>query len=75
MSRRGLGDRWLAGESVDGVGFAQHARVSLVAGPRLGARGTVLLLLAVDPEPVYLIGLDSGGDVRARQSALRALTG
>jgi hypothetical protein len=73
VTLRGLGDRWLAGEAVDGIAFLQHARVSIAAGPRLGAHGTVALLLDVTPEPTYLVRLDSGADIRARQSSLRAL--
>jgi hypothetical protein len=73
VSLRGLGDRWLAGDAVDGVAFLQHARVSVIAGARLGAHGTVMLLLDLEPEPVYLVALDSGSDVKVRQSSLRAL--
>ena len=73
MTLRGLGDRWLAGGAVDGVAYLQHARVSIAAGARLGARGTVMLLLDLEPEPVYLVALDSGSDVKVRQSSLRTL--
>ena len=73
MTLRGLGDRWLAGEPVNGVTFLQHARVSVTAGARLGARGTVMLLLGLEPEPAYLVALDSGSDVKVRQSSLRPL--
>jgi hypothetical protein len=70
---RGVGDRWLADERVDGVRFAHHARVVVAEGARAGARGSVRLLLAVSPEPLYLVELDAGGDLRVRQSRLRAL--
>lgn len=68
----GLGDRWMAGERLPGVTYAQHDRVVLTVGPQAGTRGTVLLLLAVAPEPAYLVTLDGGaGEVRVRQDALR----
>ncbi len=71
MTRRpGLGDRWMAGEPLPGVAFAQHDAVELTAGPHVGRRGTIALLLAVSPEPSYLGALDGGGDVRARQGEL-----
>jgi len=74
VSVRGLGDRWLAGERVSGVAFAHHDAVRIAAGPRAGAMGSIALLLAVEPEPVYLVELASGGgDVRVRQSALQPL--
>ena len=74
MSIRGVGDRWLADERIDGVAFGHHARVSVASGQRAGAYGTVRLLLALSPEPTYLVELDDqAGDLRARQSTLHAL--
>ena len=74
MELRGLGDRWLAGEPVPGVTFAHHDRVSIAAGRHAGERGLVQLLLAVSPEPVYLVDVGGGAHgVRVRQSALRPL--
>ena len=68
----GLGDRWMAGEALPGIAFAQHARVVLREGPRAGAMGTVLLLIAVSPEPRYAVRLDGEGAavVKAAQGAL-----
>ena len=69
---RGAGDRWLAGERPAGVEFGRHDVVELTAGRYAGARGSVELLLALAPEPRYLVALADGrGDVRARQSELR----
>jgi hypothetical protein len=73
---RGLGDRWLAGESVPGIAFAQGEAVAILAGPHAEQRGTVVVLLGIEPEPAYLVQLGSGrGDVRVRQSALRPAGG
>ena len=72
MGERGAGDRWLAGEAVDGVAFAHLAPVVIGSGDGAGRRGRVALLLALRPEPLYLIALDQGGDVRVRQSELAA---
>jgi hypothetical protein len=74
MTIRGLGDRWLAGDAVPGVAFAHNETVEILAGSRAQQRGTIALLLGVEPEPVYLVALSDGrGDVRLRQSELRAL--
>jgi hypothetical protein len=74
MNGPGLGDRWLAGERIPGVAFAHNERVEIAEGRFGGRAGTVLLLMATTPEPRYLVGLGSGGgDVRVRQSQLRAL--
>ena len=73
MTIRGLGDRWLAGEAIPGVAFAHNQAVEILTGPRARERGTIALLLGVMPEPLYLVALGSGrGDVRVRQSGLRA---
>jgi hypothetical protein len=77
----GAGDRWLAGESIPGVTYAQDDEVEIVAGNQAGRRGRVLLLVALPPEPIYLIALQVGDDtttgteiaVRAAQSALRRI--
>lgn len=68
---QGIGDRWLAGEAIDGVHFALHDAVELVGGPLDGERGTISLLMGLAPEPSYLVSVGSGRDVRLRQSALR----
>ena len=73
MTIRGLGDRWLAGDAVPGVAFAHNQAVEILTGSRARERGTIALLLAVEPEPLYLVALGDGrGDVRVRQSGLRA---
>lgn len=73
MTTPGLGDRWLRGEAIPGVAFAQHAPIVVATGSRAGQQGRVVLLLAVSPEPLYLVALpDDAIELRIRQSALRA---
>jgi hypothetical protein len=69
----GAGDRWLAGESLPGVHFGPAARVAFVRGPRAGREATVLLLVAVTPEPLYHVRADEGRELQVRQSALAAV--
>lgn len=69
---RGAGDRWLAGESLPDVEFGVHDRVEVVAGSGAGRRGRILLLVALAPEPSYLVQLAAGRQARMRQSALAA---
>lgn len=74
MNIRGMGDRWLAGERIPGVTFAHHESVDILTGPHAQERGAIVMLLGVDPEPVYLVELGSGrADVRVRQSGLRTV--
>src|SRR5690606_33005515 len=53
--RRGAGDRWLAGEPVDGVRFGHHEAVVVTAGPWAGRVGRVALLLTLGDDPLYLV--------------------
>ena len=72
MVQRGTGDRWLAGELMDGIVFGHHAPVEVTDGRFRGRRGRVALLLGVSPEPVFLVVIEGhDGGVRVRQSALR----
>jgi len=69
---RGIGDRWIAGEAIAGIDFGLGDAVEIRAGANDGERGTIALLVALRPEPMYVVALRSGDDVRVRQSALRA---
>jgi len=74
MDIRGLGDRWFAGQSVPGVAFGHNESVEITAGEYRGHTGSIVFLMDVEPEPLYLVELGTAnGDVRIRQSALRAL--
>ncbi len=68
----GLGDRWMAGEALPGVAYAQHDPVRVAEGPHAGRTGRVLLLAAPPPAAAYLVALDgAGAPVRVAQAALR----
>lgn len=72
MEHLGAGDRWLDGDAVAGVRFAHKQPVEIVGGSRDGQRGRILLLIALEPEPTYLVMLEVGTEIRVRQSALAA---
>ncbi|HEY7636312.1 MAG TPA: hypothetical protein VH763_12235 [Gemmatimonadales bacterium] len=64
-------ERWMAGLAMPGVGFALNEPVVITAGPLTGSIGTVVSLVALDPEPVYTVELGPGrGDVHLPGSAL-----
>jgi hypothetical protein len=74
----GVGDRWLAGVPVEGVAFAPRERVEFARGSMAGRRATVLLLVAVSPEPMYHVITEEGDpprELHVRQSALRSVGG
>ena len=62
---------WYEGLEVGGVGFALNDAVAIVDGERAGAFGSVITVLAFEPEPLYLVELANGEDTRVPQSALR----
>ena len=72
MTSRGAGDRWLSGEALPGVEFAHHQQVEVMLGASEGQKGRIALLVALEPAPVYLVQLESGGATKVRQSWLRA---
>lgn len=68
----GIGDRWMAGEAIAGVAFAQHDAVTIADGPHAGRVGRVLLLAAPPPAVAYLVDVDgTPAPVRVAQTALR----
>jgi hypothetical protein len=70
---RRIGDRWLSGESLPGIGFARHDSVLVMEGRYQGRVGTIALLLSPPPDPLYLVELrgEPADDVRVRQSDLQ----
>lgn len=70
----GLGDRWLAGETIDGIDFGQGDAVSIRSGPGAGSMGRVRLLLGPAPDPRFLVELVDGSTAKVRQSELEHAT-
>lgn len=72
MTHRGIGDRWLAGEQIDGVAFQRHDAVEVSTGRHQGATGRIELLMALEPEARYLVKLEPNGRLApVAQSALQ----
>lgn len=66
-------ERWMAGAGVTGVSFALYEPVVITDGPLTGSLGTVVSLVALQPEPLYTVELAVGrGDVHLPESALAA---
>ena len=68
----GLGDRWLAGETLPGVRFGLHDAVRVIDGAQAGRRARVALLARVAPVVEYVIVVEGGGELRVREAALEA---
>ena len=72
MSARGLGDRWLAGDPIEGVAFGPGDPVRLRVAPTR-APGHVRLLMRGPPDPRYLVELGDGSAVRVGQAEIEGV--
>lgn len=68
-------ERLLARELPAGVAFVLDDAVDVLAGPRRGAKGAIVSLRGLEPEPRYLVKLDSGEAIEAFQRVLRRRDG
>ena len=75
MQDHEVGRRWMAGEPVKGVAFRLSDSVQVLAGPHCGARGAVISLIEASPQPIYLVELGDGSDVRLQQDDIVTDTG
>lgn len=63
---------FLSREEITGVRFTHDDFVRVIAGAHRGQAGSLVALLALRPEPVFLLELESGHDVQVRQSEIAA---
>lgn len=63
--------RWVAGELPADVRFGMNAAVEVRSRPPYPAKGKVISLLGLEPEPRYLVELASGDEIEARQVNLQ----
>jgi hypothetical protein len=70
MSSRDLCQAFLNRESIVGVEYQHNDYVRVIDGPYCGKNGSLVSLLAVETEPMFLVELDEGGDIELRQSQL-----
>jgi hypothetical protein len=57
-------------EYVVGVHFKHNDPVAVVSGPHAGEQGSLVSLVALEPEPEFTLEADSGQDIQVRQSDL-----
>ena len=57
---------WILGEEVPGVRFRMCQPVEVVAGPDRGARGILISLDALVPEPEYHLETEGGGALHTK---------
>ena len=75
MDTAALIQAFLAGQSIQGLTYAHNDYVRIVEGPHAGTSGSLVSLLALDPEPTFIIELESGTDAEVLQSEVRLASG
>ena len=72
MDIASLGQAFLDRAEIPGVEFWHNDHVRIVAGPHAGASGSLVTVLALQPEPRFVLELETGLDVEVSQSEIRA---
>ena len=73
MNQEEIDRLWFSLSNVPGALFKFDDAVDIITGEHKGKGGTVLSLLLLEPEPVYMIELGSGeGDVKIKEANLKA---
>ena len=66
-----VGQAFLWREWILGVKFQHNDLVELTAGEHKGAKGSLVALIAIAPEPIYLVELESGFDHEIGQAFIK----
>jgi hypothetical protein len=73
MHQRKIVDLWMRQEEVSGASFKLNDPVEVVEGDLAGERGSLISLIELEPEPVYLVETSDGLDVKLKESHLQAI--
>jgi transcription elongation factor len=71
MARTDIAQLFLNREPIAGVAFQHNDYVRVIAGAHAGKTGSLVTVLRVEPEPRYILELESGFDVEVLQSELQ----
>ena len=74
MSNTDIGQIFLNREAIDGVNFKHNDYVLVVSGKHLGKTGSLVTVLNLKPEPLFILELESGFDVEVYQSEIKLAT-
>jgi ribosomal protein S4E len=70
MSTMDLGLAFLDRTPIPGVRFQHNNFVRITGGEHAGKAGSLVTILTLSPEPLFVVELESGYDVRVPQSEL-----
>ena len=71
MNAASLGQAFLDRAEIPGVKFWHNDCVRVVAGSHSGATGSLVIVLSLQPEPRFVLELESGFDVEVFQSEIQ----
>lgn len=60
-------------EAILGVTFMQNDYVRVVSGMLQGSFGSLVTILELEPEPLFVLELETGLDVNVRQSEIELI--
>lgn len=68
-----IGQAFLNREEIVGVLFIHNDYVRVVSGELSGSFGSLVTVLELEPEPLFILELETGFDVRVRQSEIELI--
>jgi hypothetical protein len=73
MNLKEIDELWFSIQPLPGAAYKLNDGVGITSGEFKGERGAMVSPLALEPEPVYLVELSSGTDVKIWESELERL--
>lgn len=68
-----IGQAFLDREAIPGVSFMHNDYVRVVSGELEGSSGSLVTVLELEPEPLFVLELETGFDVKVRQSEIELI--
>jgi hypothetical protein len=75
ISKLDLASAFLDRVPIAGVDFLHNDYVRIIGGENFGNTGSLVTLLTLSPEPLFVVELESGLDVKIPQSELSLIKG
>jgi len=74
MSTADLGQTFLNRTPIPGVRFQHNDFVRIIGGIHAGKTGSLVTVLSLSPEPLFIVELESGYDAQVPQSELSLIS-
>ncbi|MFC5740549.1 hypothetical protein [Dyella tabacisoli] len=71
MKPADLGQAFLNREAIPGVAFMHNDYVQVLSGESVGSFGSLVTVLELKPEAIYILELETGLDIQVSQSDIR----